>query len=490
MKQRTIASGVAVLALTIWSTCAHAQILPLRKPPLPFPSGYDFPADPNKLQEMIRARDTAGLRHHGWYLWAGVNQPGYDNWPIWRSWSIPTQAFAPPSTPAAQPNIGATATSRGKSLAIRNQSNNPTVNLDLPVYLIPDAVRIRNEKALSKITNSAAIPDGDNFQNNGDLMLVSEPYSSPAFDYIRKDNLFLSSTLNALMRAAKSDIPQGPPTAIVMKHMYWPVKRDGFSALPLVDVNNYYTQANPVTTYVGFENQERWPRAVAIDPTRDVIPPGETADVTFLYDVQRLTPGQNPLVPWGPNTYKGAAVVPITAFYHKKLSQAEFDALSDNDRALIDASFYWAHGRVFQDGDYLVAIASHVITKEIPQWTLQTLWWSDQPDADNEFTRDRPDIPDAKGPWRHYLLASEYGITVAPNELPIRYNPYIELASHPVQTNCRNCHVRASWPTGAYIQNPGPSAVADIQPNDPIFAESLRTDFLWTIPDRAIKPGP
>src|SRR5262245_44497362 len=199
------ALGLAALALTAWCGCARAQA-PADRKPLPFPSGDDFPADPNKLQMMIRNRDTAGLRRHGWYLWAGVNQPGYDNWPIWRSWYIATQAFAPP---AAKQALGAAAPApsrQGRSLAVRNQNNNPTVNLNLPVYLIPDAVRIRNENALSEITNAAAIPDGDNFQNNGDLMLVSEPYSQPGFDWIRNENLYLSSTLNALMRAAKSDI--------------------------------------------------------------------------------------------------------------------------------------------------------------------------------------------------------------------------------------------------------------------------------------------
>ena len=70
--------------------------IPARKPPIPFPAGYDFPANPRFLQTLITNRDIAGVRRHGWYLWAGVNQPGYDDWPIWRSWYIATQAFALP----------------------------------------------------------------------------------------------------------------------------------------------------------------------------------------------------------------------------------------------------------------------------------------------------------------------------------------------------------------------------------------------------------
>ena len=449
--------------------------------PIPFPSGYDFPADPAKLQDFIKKRDTAALRRHGWYLWAGVNQPGRDGWPIWRSWYIPTQAFyerrpRPGKGEAAQP-------SPGMSLSAINKKNNPPILLPIPVYLIPDQIRKRHEAALKGITNWQAIPDGENFQNNGDLMLVTEPYSEPAFEHIRDEHLYQISKLQALLNQGKTDVPQFPRRSIVLKHMYWPVKKEGFTALPVVDMANYDKPANPDTTYVGFENKDRWPQAVAIDPKRDTIPPGETADVTYLYDVQQPT---SPPQPLGPNEYKKARVVPLKDFYYKKLSKAEYDALSTYDRVLIDLSFYWVHQKPFEDGDYLVAVASHVVTKEIPQWTLQTFWWHDKPD-DGDYAKDRPDIPRAKGPWRHYLMTAEDGVTAKPDgkSLPIAYNPYIELASHPVVTNCRNCHIRAAWPNGQYIQDPGPDALADISPNDAIFKGKLRADFLWTVPDRA-----
>src|SRR5947207_15564408 len=91
------ATALVVIA-GIWSI-ADAQT-PKRRPPLPFPSNYDFPSA--TLQTKIDKRDVAGLRRHGWYLWAGLNQPGYDRWPIWRSWNIPTQ-LVPPMPGGAQP---------------------------------------------------------------------------------------------------------------------------------------------------------------------------------------------------------------------------------------------------------------------------------------------------------------------------------------------------------------------------------------------------
>jgi hypothetical protein len=476
-----VAVATAALEFAASSEMAGAETRAKdQRRPIPFPSGYDFPADPKRLQGMIDKRDTAGLRRHGWYLWAGVNQPGHGGWPIWRSWYIATQAFAPPKPPA---------TLTGASLASLNKKNNPPINLVLPVYLVPEPVRKKHEAALANITEASKIPDGDNFQNNGDLMLVSEPYSPAAYDYIRRQRLYEQGTLDALLKANQTDIPQGPRRAVVLKHMYWPVKREGLTALPVADMARYHRPANPDTTYVGFENMEWWPRAVAIDPRRTAIPDGEKAEVTYLYDVRQPYSGPGPLPPWGPNTYRDATVVPIGKFYHKQVSLAEYQSFSTYDRVLIDASFYWVHQRLFEPGDYLVAIASHVITKEIPQWTLQTIWWHDRPN-ETDYAKDRPRIPAAKGPWQHYLLNSEYGVTVRAggSELPITYNPYIELASHPVVTNCRNCHIRAAWPNGSYMQSPGPGALDNIQLSDPIFKGLLRTDFLWTIPDRAIPP--
>lgn len=483
-RHATLAATLLGLA-TIASTAAAQSAKDARKP-LPFPSGFDFPADPAALQALITARDIAGLRRHGWYLWAGVNQPGRRGWPIWRSWPIATQAFAPPPPRRGKGDRLRMRTRSDTSLAALNKKNNPPINLALPVYLIPDPVRAKHKAALAGITDASKIPDGDNFQNNGDLMLVSEPYSESAFTDIRTKALYETKTLKTLLDGGATDIPPLRRTSIVLKHMYWPVKKDGLTALPITDMAKYDQPAVPDTTYVGFENMARWAQAVAIDARRMVVAPGERADVTYLYDVRQPYSGQGPLQQWGPNTYRNVPVVPIGAFYHKKLSMAEYRALSTYDRVLIDASFYWVHQRLFEDGDYLAAVASHVVTKEIPQWTLQTIWWHDRPD-ETAFARDRPDIPTAKGPWRHYLMTIEYGVTAAPGggELPIAYNPYIELASHPVVTNCRNCHIRAAWPNGQYMQSPGPDALADIKPDNHIFKGQLRTDFLWTIPDRA-----
>ncbi len=489
----------AITALAASLTPAASQT-PAPPGAIPFPPGYDFPADPRDLARMVADRDVSGVRRHAWFLWAGLNQNGHNGWPIWRSWPIATQVFATDQVfdvVAPIPGSGATAAPMspqiGRSMKVISQEHNPAINLTIPGYMIPKVVREKYPKLLQGIHVSANIPDGQNFQNNGDLMLVSEAYSADAYQSIRDLKLYASSTLDSLLNDRAPDIPAVEPRSIVLKHMYWPVKRAGLSALPVYDMQGYEKPAQDPNTYIGFENRVRWKRAVAIDTTGRPIPPGKTASVTYLHDVRKYEPRSStqkmpPLL--GPVTYPHAKVVPISDFYFKQIFEADYQQLSDWDRVLLDASFYWAHGRLFEFGDYVVAVASHVITKEMPSWTLQTAWWHPEP-SNNPYAADRPELLGAKGPWQHYLMAVDYGIPATPGgPLPIAYNPYIELASHPVVTNCRNCHVRAAWPHGQYIQNPGPDALADISVSNPIFKNLLRTDFLWTVTGRAMPRPP
>lgn len=450
------------------------------KNPLPFPSGYGFPADPKTLEKMISERDQAGLRGHGWKLWAGINQPGADGWPIWRSWYIATQVFTGPGlgeTPAAPaPGVGL------KSLNV--QRSTPPIDYPIPVYLIPKVIQEKYPKVLKGITTLKNVPSGENFQNNGDLMLVSEAFSTAGYKFIRGKKLYLKSELNTLLVDGQKDVPELPQRTIVLKHMYWPVKQDGLTALPVWD------NPPPTGKYTGFEIQSQWKRAVAIDPNRSETGPDATASVRYLYDVKQPDGKQN----LGPHTYPHAKVVSIHDFYFKKISRADYKALSLNDKILLDLSFYWVHQRPFEEGDYLVSMACHVITKEIPQWTLQSTWWYDKPD-EGPYSKDRPALPQAKGPWKHYLMTADYGIPLKPGgkELPVVYNPYIELASHPIKTNCRNCHIRAAWPNGSYLKlpvPPNPNATAVISLDNPIYDKQMRVDFLWSIPGHAYPPTP
>ena len=157
----------------------------------------------------------------------------------------------------------------------------------------------------------------------------------------------------------------------------------------------------------------------------------------------------------------------------------------------------------------------HIITKEQPDWTFQSLWYS--PDADKLTSADiavaGPRISVDKT-FQHYLLTTTYGTTqgkghqnyyAPPNTQPnadiwpVAYNPYIELAaSHPITTNCMNCHHRAAWPpftsqtkpdegrASTYLQEtpPNPNALEVFPETASIFNGLLTVDSMWAVSDR------
>jgi hypothetical protein len=207
------------------------------------------------------------------------------------------------------------------------------------------------------------------------------------------------------------------------------------------------------------------------------------------------------------------------------LNQAELNELSPCDRALLDASAYWAYDRAFQPGDYIVLVAMHIMTKEQSEWTFQSLWY--HPDADSpdicspscmgdkcyRFCKSRPtNLTDST--FQHYFLTTTYGTTQVqgndnyycppntqspPKIWPVAYNPYIELAaSHPITTNCMNCHHRAAWPPTASKVEPHSSYLPEKQPNPnvlevfpwnaSIFNGLLTLDAMWAVSDRAAYP--
>ncbi|MGZ8998751.1 MAG: hypothetical protein ACXW2T_07845, partial [Allosphingosinicella sp.] len=307
--------------------------------------------------------------------------------------------------------------------------------------------------------------------------------------------LNLGSTLAPLVPPADrtAKMPLMPPGSIVLKPMMWPVPATGYTALPVWD--NVREDGG---RYAGFEVQSKWPRAVALTARPQ---PGVTrTDVSFLYNL-----------PVGPNTYADSPVAGLRDFY---AFRPELDGMDPCDRAILDASAWWAYNRPFRQGDFLALVAMHILTKEQPDWTFQSVWWHDRPD-EGPFAADRPDIPakQAIGPWRHYLLTSTYGIPamtgrqlggggagpgVGP-QWPVAFNPNIELAAHhPIRTNCMNCHHRAawpgfqlpppSWPTASYLAANGPGALEIFRQDNVIFNGLLGTDSMWAISDRVPVP--
>lgn len=449
----------------------------------PFPAGYGY-MEKNEIHALasaVKKGDHKVVREHGWKLWAGIMQPanGMD-WPLWYTWPNTHTAFA------ADSGLGLDAQAKQGTQTVvkRNTINTPLpVNeSQTPVYPIPQQVKDKYPNATSKC-GTGNICDGAHVAFNGsdgDIMIATESFSLEAQNWIRdpKLTLYKKESLNNF-HSKGVHMLEAPQRHIVTKHMYWPVKAKGLTGIPV-----WHDDFKPdYTKYAGYEN---WKNLIAVDPSDTQI--GTTQTVTYLYGVN-MPDGKTP---W-PSVTAPAKVHGLKDFYYHKVSQADWDTFDEADKAIIDAASYWANNQPFAPGDYLVTIAMHINTKEIPSWTMQSVWWSDQPEH-GSYSTDRPRLPNAKGPWAHYLLVDAYGITEKPSgNQPVASNPYIELVTHPVSTNCNTCHMRAGWPMGnsanqASYQNPDcPNLLATLTPNSLCLKSLTLTDFQWTIPDRAIK---
>lgn len=461
--------------------------------PRPVPAGFGYPQTRATVEKWVATRDEKATRAHGWGLFAALNTAAAGV-PVWQSWCTETQAFRT----SASRSVGAREPTHGeRPMRTFKVANGPTtgelINFKIhPIYPVPSAV-LNNQQYAQCIQPAGAtspiatLANGPQFQNNGDIMVAGVIYNDVAYRWIREQQLYSYARLDSLKprsskeRTAIASLPEG---SIALKPMMWPVKATGFTALPVWD-----DVKSDHRLYTGFEVQSQWPRAVAV--TADRIRPS-VVKVSFLNGVWEGDANGKPVRRLPQNTYANAATVGLDQFYHYR---PQLSSLGACDRAILDASANYAYGRDFRQGDYLVLIAMHVMTKEQPAWTFQSVWWSDRPDQ-GPYAADRPNLPDAVGPWRHYLMASTYGWPAQPggSTWPIAYNPYIELAAdHPIETNCMNCHHRAAWPEDGkgYLEPGGPGAL-DIfaQDNKTIFDGRLAVDSLWSIADRVPSPQP
>ncbi len=447
---------------------------------VPFPDGYGYMENLEVLQQATDKGDRKIIREHAWSLWAGIMQPDESlGWPLWFSWPNTKGAF---ETSGPGPIGGEQAKPKAKkvhsTIVQKNLENAPDVDTPAPIYDLPSEVVTSYPKGICKDKHGNDIAcDGKNFVSNGDIMIATESLSRAAMNDVRGRKLYLQSTLNN-EHAKGTHMLDLDQKWIVTKHMYWPVKAKGITALP-VWKNNFEP------SFTGYAGYEVWDTLVAIDPSGLQV--GQIANAEFLYGVKDHE--GNPMEP----VKAKAKVYALDDFYFHKITDEDWKRFDEADKAILDAASRWANGKPIEVGDYLVTVAMHVNTKELVSWTLQSVWWSDTPN-EGIYSAHRPDLPQAQGPWDHYLLTDAYAVPANPDgKLDIAVNPYIEGVIHPIATNCRNCHVRAGWPTGkvagtASYQNPDcPGLLDDLTPSSECLKGLTLTDYLWIIPDRAVE---
>jgi hypothetical protein len=422
------------------------------------PPQYGFPALPSVLEHDLSSADVTAQRRHAWSIVAGVTSLTKTGIPIWVTWYTRLYTFR-----ALESDEGT-----------------------------------RHKLSLSFL-RQAVIASNGGHQFEVAPQLSDILFNKPAYDHIRKNGLYLKSAL-AEMNAAfppgtpvwKRAIPAFPINSVALKVVYWPIKRDALTPLPVWDSDpaaRYSPQtplpANPV---------QSWKRVVAVDPNLDRPPPPEVfVDIPFNGQIRAK-----------------AHVVSLHDFYFIRLDPELLAAMKQNMYFMASVGLVFGPGRTVEVGDYIVVVALHATTKELPAWIWLTTWWHDHPN-DGPFAVGRPNA--VAGPWRNYLMAETYDAyqpTVADGSPNITYNPWMEAVDHNgIQSNCIACHARATYPGVA--SDPATRGLNDLFYNadlfpggkDPAFdGKRLMLDALWsifiesdppvppTVPPAGIEPAP
>lgn len=289
----------------------------------------------------------------------------------------------------------------------------------------------------------------------GESVLSFVMFNKDAHEFIRTNRFHQQTRLNEINRGfpagtpvEKRDITPFPRTAMSLKLVWRIVRQSNMTLFPVWDGRPTQSDAlgNPPST---------WARVVLVDPVREDIPATETRPVN-----------------WRGNPNFPARVVSVKRFYHFKVSDAQLAAI----QAVVGPANVSA-------GDFAVLTAMHYTTKEIPDWVWSTFWWHDEPDS-GQFGSDRPTI--VPGVWRNYRMDTAFHMET-PREFDgspdAVFNPYLENFSGGMGSNCMTCHRQARWTNDG---NPGFEVTrGELKPDNPMFRDALKLDFLWSIPDRA-----
>jgi len=407
--------------------------------------GLGFPRPQAEVLGWVATEAVPAMRQHGWEVWAAITQPTPSGFPVFLTWYQVGETFG--DKPAGDAR-----------------------RFD-PEFRVP------SQKSL-----------GD-----GDAILSFNVYNAALRDHVRAHGYQSKAALQALAGRA-TDVADFPATAVMLKTVWWPVRRDGLTAFPVWDATptrpiewgravrdrvrmgafaHWSAEARAELTRHEEDGNdfETFARVVAIDPARADVPAGETAEVRFF------DPADTSLQK---TVGRRGRVVPLARLVHVRITDTATVRWM-RQLPLIDEITDRVWGRPFEAGDYVAFVAAHVSTREIPDWVWATFWWHDEPDQ-GRFGADRaPAVPDL---FRQYRMAVAYHGD-APREPDggphIAFNPYLEAAfSDGPRSNCVACHQRALMgPEG-----PGPVFPVirgHLGKQDPVYAGKVRLDFVWSL---------
>lgn len=445
-------------------------------PDLPRPNpAFVFPKAEIQLNNWIFSGNDSQIYQHGWGLWAGLTQP------VGSVDGAVVRAFETWTSPGNI--IFRSASERRSDESGRDQGNSrpldrPRLELHLPRQF--QHGHRAADKSASMLSAPAPVPTSGKPDT---AILVSVAYNPPAAQHAISNRLFYESTLKQLMAQGYTEVPNFPSNAIVIKPVFKIIPRNverGIYAFP------GWPGPGAAKPNSGFP-ETAWNSCVYVDINRPLGIGGNSNDA----GCDRRTPA---------NTFY------LSDFIHTRVTAENAPFLSAQLNKPVAA------------GDIAILIGMHITSRENKMWTWQTFWWVADPDR--PFLPSSPAIAGARplayldGAARHYAMSLAYS-TVSPAQ-PITkgknvgapvygYNPYLEAGFGPdvfagisrpingtlnantgIGSNCMTCHNLA-----AYAPPPKPvmpyATDFYMSITDPVFDNTLRSDFSWTIVDLIVK---
>lgn len=415
-----------------------------------------FPADQWTIQGWIDNQDMPSIRAHAWDIWESITARTRHGVPAWETWYSGQDVFGG---------------GEGVSRSVRDFEAPTQFHKSDHVSGVPSG-----ERATSFNRYTVMLAGGICTQNLQKAATLNE--INDRFD---QANAPLS---DRYVTTSRGDVEA---MSIATKPVFQFIDGDKPTAVP------YWAGMAPgATTNALNPEPHTWRQCVVFDPTG------------------RLRPGTTHVMECNEEPARAWPVVSLDTVYHFRLTQVDVDEYS---QFALTSSDIVGRGNqtdvdsvkaAVQPGNVALLMAMHVTTKEIPNWTWQTYWWSPS-EREKDFGDDKPRT--LQRPWSHYNMLAAYYMTTPPTDPNgqhlVVFNPYLEtnltgtftgannrqISWTGVTSNCMSCHALATWKRNpqAGQSGQGPGASLDYRPSglirdtDGYFEGYTRLDFLWSI---------
>jgi hypothetical protein len=384
----------------------------------PMPAKFGVPGDQARLLELVANADTRAIREHAWAIWAGLT-------------ARTPERFNRKRLPVFETWFSGSELYDAHPYACEAADARPYAR--------------KFEKPSQHVSHGGGLP---NEQVTG-----FNRFNRPTTEHVCANQYNLAATLDTLNATftpatpiADRQIVDFPNAAMALKPVFTPIAGSGITILP-------YWNGPTASTNLVNPTPDTWTQCVA------VVPPGTAKP-------DSPTPCSCNGIP------TSCEVVGLDRMYAFQLTAAELADMSLNSSL---------SGAPLKEGDYAALMAMHVTSREIDRWTWQTFWWSPNPDVspDGDF---RP--ASVKREFRNYNMCTAWSMNGPPESETgtpdVCFNPWLETGLEGidgVRSNCMTCHRMAAWPgrSTEYLAN------GFVSPSDPIFANSVKLDFLWSV---------